>query len=204
MLKKSRKKINSKMSMRGYMSRNQNLNMMNNTPKPQMTIFLKEGNTGEEVEALQTMLSNIADMYPNMLIVTINGIFDDATKTAVKEFQENVGLDGTGIVDNNTWNKLMAVNEKKFSDKVLPDYLDESYNVLKKGSKGKFVIKLQEYLNAMANKYPSLPKLKVDGEFGPKTEAAVLAFQNLFNLTEDGIVGNITWSVLYNEYIKLI
>ena len=142
MLRRSNKKNNRKMSMRGYMSRNQNPDMMNTPPKPQMSIFLKEGNTGEEVEALQTMLSNIADMYPNMLIVTINGIFDDATKTAVKEFQENVGLEGTGIVDNNTWNKLMAVNEKKFSDKTLPDYLDESYNVLQKGSKGKFVIKL--------------------------------------------------------------
>lgn len=204
MLRRSNKKNNSKMSMRGYMSRSQNSNMINTPPKTQMSIFLKEGNTGEEVEALQTMLSNIADMYPNMLIVTINGIFDDATKTAVKEFQENVGIEGTGIVDNNTWSKLMAVNEKKFSNKTLPDYLDESYNVLKKGSKGKFVVKLQEYLNAMADKYPSLPKLKVDGEFGPKTEAAVLAFQNLFNLTEDGIVGNITWSILYNEYIKLI
>ncbi len=36
----------------------------------------------------------------------------------------------------------------------------------------------------------------VDGDFGPLTEAAVKAFQQSKNLTDDGIVGPLTWPKL--------
>lgn len=40
--------------------------------------------------------------------------------------------------------------------------------------------------------------LSVDGEFGPLTEAAVKAFQEVFKVTADGIVGPVTWGLLLN------
>lgn len=39
--------------------------------------------------------------------------------------------------------------------------------------------------------------IKVDGYFGPVTEAAVKAFQKANGLTVDGIVGPITWAALF-------
>ena len=57
--------------------------------------------------------------------------------------------------------------------------------VLKLGSKGKEVEDLQKYL-----------KIKVDGDFGPKTEEAVKKFQKENKLTADGIVGEKTWNVM--------
>jgi hypothetical protein len=59
------------------------------------------------------------------------------------------------------------------------------YMVLKLGSKGKEVELLQSYL-----------KITVDGVFGPGTEKAVKQFQKERGLTEDGIVGSKTWSIL--------
>lgn len=56
---------------------------------------------------------------------------------------------------------------------------------IKLGSKGESVKLLQKILN-----------LKVDGDFGPKTDKAVREFQLKNNLTVDGIVGNNTWKVL--------
>lgn len=57
--------------------------------------------------------------------------------------------------------------------------------VLKLGSKGDEVEDLQSYL-----------KIKVDGDFGPKTEEAVKKFQKENGLTPDGIVGSKTWNTM--------
>ena len=58
-----------------------------------------------------------------------------------------------------------------------------------RGSSGGAVITLQTSLNALGAK----PKLTIDGDFGPVTEGAVLAFQRKRKLKADGIVGPITW-----------
>ncbi|WP_323379154.1 C40 family peptidase [Pyxidicoccus xibeiensis] len=59
------------------------------------------------------------------------------------------------------------------------------------GSKGPVVADLQRRL-AAAGFNPG----KADGDFGPKTKAAVLAFQRAKGLTADGIVGPKTWGAL--------
>ena len=67
------------------------------------------------------------------------------------------------------------------------------------GSVGNFVRTLQIRLNRISNNFPAIPKIyPVDGIFGEETEEAVKAFQRIFDLTVDGIVGNATWfRVLY-------
>lgn len=64
---------------------------------------------------------------------------------------------------------------------------------LRNGSRGFEVVVLQVQLNT---KIKPLPKLKVDGSFGPKTQAAVIAFQKQARLSPDGVVGPITHAAL--------
>lgn len=56
---------------------------------------------------------------------------------------------------------------------------------LKVGSKGADVKTLQKKLG-----------ITVDGDFGPKTKAAVVAFQKKHSLIADGVVGSQTWAAL--------
>lgn len=58
-----------------------------------------------------------------------------------------------------------------------------------------------ERLQSMLNFVKGVNDLVVDGIFGPKTEAAVRAFQSDENLTVDGIVGRNTWTALLRRWL---
>lgn len=63
-------------------------------------------------------------------------------------------------------------------------------HVLSKGCAGPEVKELQELLNENG------ANIKVDGEFGTATEAAVMAYQEKHGLKADGIVGKNTWEMM--------
>lgn len=72
---------------------------------------------------------------------------------------------------------------------------------LRRGSTGPNVVVLQVALNRISQNYPAIPKIPAaDGVFGSRTEAAVVAFQQIFGLTADGIVGPGTWYEVVRLY----
>lgn len=72
---------------------------------------------------------------------------------------------------------------------------------IRRGSTGPSVVVIQTSLNRIAQNYPAIPKIPaIDGVFGSRTEAAVIAFQRIFGLTPDGIVGPGTWYELVRLY----
>lgn len=72
---------------------------------------------------------------------------------------------------------------------------------LRRGSTGPNVVALQVALNRIAQSYPAIPKIAtVDGIYGSRTEATVRAFQRIFNLSPDGIVGPATWYAVVRLY----
>ena len=56
------------------------------------------------------------------------------------------------------------------------------------GSEGKKVSQLQEHLNVIAGDYPAIPRVAVDGIYGPLTAEAVRTFQSVFGLPATGVV----------------
>jgi len=75
---------------------------------------------------------------------------------------------------------------------------------VRRGDRGATVTVIQEYLNAVSDDYPLIPEINpVDGIFGENTENAVVTFQQIFNLTPDGIVGRATWNKLVYLYVAV-
>lgn len=68
--------------------------------------------------------------------------------------------------------------------------LGDKMPTIKRGNKGSRVKMLQGLLIAWGH------KISVDGVFGPKTEAALRAFQGKYAKPVDGIAGPITWNAL--------
>ena len=140
------------------------------------------GCTGDAVKTLQDKLNALG--YNSG---SVDGIFGAKTYAAVTAFQKANGLGVDGIVGKLTWGKLYGVS---------PAMPVETTTVVGRptvsyGSRGDAVRKLQELLNALGYDCGS-----VDGIFGSKTKAAVLAFQKANGLAADGIVGPLTWGKL--------
>ncbi len=78
---------------------------------------------------------------------------------------------------------------------------------LRVGSTGLDVQTIQTYLGRIRKNYPAIPVITDKaGTFGNSTKAAVTKFQQIFNLTPDGIVGKSTWykiSSLYTAVTRL-
>ena len=73
--------------------------------------------------------------------------------------------------------------------------------VLENGSSGNKVRQMQEELNVIAGAYPAIPKITVDGIYGPATAASVKKFQSVFGLPATGTVDYRTWYKISEIYV---
>ena len=133
---------------------------------------ISTGSSGKDVRRLQ----RIFVMTKVLGASNITGTFDSTTEQAVKDFQQGEGLTVDGIVGPITWGALPA---------------DPNTPLSARGASGSVVTALQKGLKKYST--PATDPGAVDGDFGPKTEAAVKAYQQDRGVPADGIVGDQTW-----------
>ena len=167
---------------------------------------LRRGSTGTNVRILQKQLSRIAKDYPSFGKPAVTGTFDEATENSVKKFQKQFSLTADGVVGRATWNKVsfIYVSVKDLAELTSEGETAEGTQstggwpgtVLRRGSTGSSVEQVQFWLSDLAQFDSSLVRVTVDGSYGAATVSAVEAFQTLFGLTPDGVVGRSTWNKL--------
>jgi peptidoglycan hydrolase-like protein with peptidoglycan-binding domain len=135
---------------------------------------LSEASRGSDVRRLQVILV----MIKSLDVSGIDGVFGSKTQDAVKSFQQGNNLAADGIVGPLTWAALPA---------------DPQTPILARGSNGAAVSALQKGLLAFGGANTATDPGPIDWNFGPRTEAAVRAYQTQQNITADGIVGDQTW-----------
>lgn len=123
--------------------------------------------------------------YCNGTTVTCDGLSQWGTVPLAEE-----GLSAFEILENYYGNDIELVVNAPLQDN-LPSYPGTP---LSRGNLNENVRRMQLYLNRISANYPSVPKISVvNGLFDENTENAVKAFQRIFNLTVDGIIGKATW-----------
>ena len=75
---------------------------------------------GKPVQSLQTMLRHIADADPRVLPLIPDGYYGPNTYASVLSFQQAYGLPETGQVDPETWDRIVAVHDMVFPNRVPP------------------------------------------------------------------------------------
>ena len=171
----------------------------------QFPSLLSPGDTGDEVRMIQYYLQVVAAYYDTVPPLTNTGVYDDATYQAVMAFQRTFGLTPDGIMGQQTWNELYKAYRGILDSTAVMEGGVVLYpgTVLRIGSQGEYVQILQEYLAYISEFSPEIPAVQVTGVFGNQTQAAVIAFQNLFGLEAAGIVGPLTWDAIASLYSDL-
>jgi peptidoglycan hydrolase-like protein with peptidoglycan-binding domain len=150
---------------------------------------LHKGDRGTSVKRLNELLADAGYPTPS------SSTFAAATLAAVLSYQKSRKLTVDGIVGAQTWTALLnALPEVPDSDPS--PFKTESTPppdrpTIKTGAKGGVVEELQRRL-ADEGFDPG----GIDGEFGPKTRAALVFFQRASGLDQDGVCGPLTWRAI--------
>ncbi|HYH96066.1 peptidoglycan-binding protein [Hyalangium sp.] len=134
---------------------------------------LRQGSQGASVTQLQNLLRSKGHN------IAADGDFGPKTTAAVKSFQASRGLAADGVVGPQTWAALRAAPAPSAGSPTL-----------RLGAKGGAVTELQNLLRSKGH------NVSADGDFGPRTQAAVKSFQASRGLAADGVVGPQTWAAL--------
>lgn len=169
---------------------------------------LRQGSRGPFVTVIQTELNRISRNYPAIpRIPEVDGIFGPKTEAAVRKFQEIFDLDADGVVGKATWYALVRLYTAVLSLSELRSQGQQFYAVnwaypsgLQQGARGDKVRHLQYMLSVLSEFIPQVPEVTIDGIFGPATRNAVLAAQGFLGLPQTGVVDEITWDEIYDQF----
>ena len=170
---------------------------------------LRRGATGENVRIIQAQLNRISDNYPAIGKQTVDGIFGTSTENAVKTFQRIFNLTSDGVVGKSTWYKIsyIYVAVKKLAELTSEGEAiqDGAYpgRPVRQGDRGLNVTIVQFYLNQAAQYVSTVSPVTLDGVFGSGTRQQVINFQRYYNLTADGVVGQLTWEKMYRLFLSI-
>ena len=176
----------------------------------------KVGDCGTYVKKLQQALA-LNDHYQGK----IDGVFGSGTEEAVKEFQRKHGMNQDGIAGTATITLLFGEKPSDTSSTLQEKATEATKGetetnsaqkgdagngissigdigtvpgTSKAGDSGTYVKKLQQAL-ALKGFYSG----NADGVFGSGTESAVKAFQKKHGMSQDGVAGTTTITVLFGE-----
>lgn len=164
----------------------QEANQGQNNQEQQITYSLiKKGSTGNLVRLAQEKLIQKGYKLPKF---GVDGSFGNETEQAVKQLQKDSGLAQDGIIGKYTWGVLNSDFSRPEIKALYPGYL------IKKGQQSEDVRKVQTRLIDIGY---SCGNCGADSIFGNGTLEAVKRFQKDNGLSQDGIVGPLTWNKLF-------
>ena len=164
-------------------------------------------------------------IYQRNIFSNISEIVDEIFNSYIKReafieplfatFCDGVEVNCNGL---SQWGSVTLANQGLSAFEILQNYYGDDIELvdnvevanistsapsvpLREGDTGRDVELMQIRLNRISGNFPGIPKIyPTDGFFDKSTTDAVMKFQEVFNLTPDGIIGRATWYRIQNVY----
>lgn len=164
-----------------------------------------EESNKQAIRDLQRYLRQLSYVDPRITRPPIDGVFDSATREAVRDFQRLEGLPVTGTVDTALWELIFARYEASLvrEDAPVPlaafPRLSKGY-ALREGDESFLVRLLQYALGELDLIYQGNDDVPQSGVYDGATATAVREFQQRTMLPPTGEVDRATWDALATVY----
>ena len=187
--------------------------------------------TGRDFDITSSPAYDQTYIYQRNIYSNISMIVDEIFNSYIRKenfieplfatFCDGVEVNCNGL---SQWGSVELANQGLNAEQILKNYYGNDIVIVKgvpvqqiqgsapsvpisEGDSGRDVELLQIKLNRISGNYPGIPKIyPTDGFFDVSTTNAVKKFQEVFDLTPDGIVGNATWykiQLVYNGVKRL-
>ena len=151
-----------------------------------MNSYYSINDRGSAVKEIKKYLYLISEnMYKDIPRNTIDEIFDSETKAAVIKYQEIKGIEATGTVDLETFDRLCSDYLLLLEDINTDDYILSNGFPLKQGMINEDVRLVHLMINELRKTYQNIDYVGTGNYYSAETEKAVLYLRNQFGL-EDG------------------
>ena len=162
-----------------------------------------ESFVGQPIRSLQTMLRVIAQTDKRQPSVIPDGIYGAQTTAAVAAFQRLRGLQSTGVVDQTTWDAIVAAYEPALvlvAEAEPISVIFEPNEIISAGQKHPNLYLAQGILTVLSEAHGTITPPSFSGELDIPTSQSLASFQKLNNLPETGELDRITWQHLALHY----
>ena len=157
----------------------------------------------QPIRSLQTMLRVLAEDDRRLPTVVPDGIYGPSTMQAVTAFQRQQGIPVTGIVDQFTWEQIVAAYEPALIrvGKAEPiEIILDPGQVFRRGDSSPYIYLVQSILTQLSLDHSTILPPGHSGVVDDMTSDAVAAFQLLAGLPVTGEVDKITWKHLSRHF----
>lgn len=161
----------------------------------------------DEIRQIQRMLREISFYDEDIERLIPDGIYGEDTKNSVKSFQRKNNLYETGVVDNDTWDKITLVYEEILAEnkREVPVRITDNRQIpLEVGNSSQSLFVIQAMLVALSEYFDNLNAVEVNGVFDSKTLAAVEQIQAVSGINPSGVIDRTflnALSEIYNVHI---
>ena len=153
------------------------------------------------VKEIQKYLYKISDTtYPKIPRIPIDGDFDKETRAAVEKFQQIMGIEVTGIVNNETfallYDEYLAVIADQNTDNSIIG--DDTFPLME-GSHSEAVSALHLIINELGETYTELPSVGTGSFYNKTTSDAIKMLRKIYRLSPSEKVDKILYSRLRED-----
>lgn len=162
-----------------------------------------ESFVGQPVRSLQTMLRVLAEDDRDIFSLIPDGIYGNQTRQAVTAFQRKYGIPATGVVNQETWDRITAEHSPALVRLGPAEPLRLILNpnqIIRRGEAHPYLFLVQGMLTTLAEIYGSILVPGMSGVLDMATSESLASFQELSSLPQTGELDKITWKHLALQY----